>query len=69
VAYKYEVYDAIPYNSAILTKEGVVTAVNSDDAEQARRLNQEAAKSIKYGGLSEEQAWKLCTLTLRKCCT
>src|SRR5205085_6706876 len=47
-AYKYEVYDAIPYNSAILTKEGVVTAVNSDDAEQARRLNQEAAKSMKY---------------------
>jgi len=65
-AYKYEVYDAIPYNSAILTKEGVVTAVNSDDAEQARRLNQEAEKSIKYGGLSEEEAWKLCTLNPAK---
>ncbi len=61
-AYKYEVYDAIPYNAAILTKVGVVTAVNSDDAEMARRLNQEAAKSIKYGGLSEIEAWKLCTL-------
>jgi imidazolonepropionase-like amidohydrolase len=64
--YKYEVYDAIPYNSAILTKVGVVTAVNSDDAEMARRLNQEAAKSIKYGGLSEEEAWKLCTLNPAK---
>ena len=65
-AYKYEVYDAIPYNAAILTKVGVVTAVNSDDAEMARRLNQEAAKSIKYGGLSEIEAWKLCTLNPAK---
>lgn len=65
-AYKYEVYDAIPYNSAIMAKAGVVTAVNSDDAEQARRLNQEAAKSIKYGGLSDEEAWKLCTLNPAK---
>lgn len=65
-AYKYEVYDAIPYNSALLTGVGVVTAVNSDDAEMARRLNQEAAKSIKYGGLSEEEAWKLCTLNPAK---
>jgi imidazolonepropionase-like amidohydrolase len=60
-AYKYEVIDAIPYNAAILTKVGITTAVNSDDAEMARRLNQEAAKSIRYGGLTEEQAWKLCT--------
>jgi imidazolonepropionase-like amidohydrolase len=65
-AYKYEVIDAIPYNAAILTKMGINTAVNSDDAEMARRLNQEAAKSIKYGGLSEEQAWKLCTLNPAK---
>lgn len=64
--YKYEVYDAIPYNPAILSKVGIVTAVNSDDAEMARRLNQEAAKSIKYGGLSEEEAWKLCTLNPAK---
>ncbi len=65
-AYKYEVIDAIPYNAAILTKVGVVTAVNSDDAEMARRLNQEAAKCIKYGGLSEVEAWKLCTLNPAK---
>ncbi len=65
-AYKYEVIDAIPYNSAILTKMGINTAVNSDDAEMARRLNQESAKSIKYGGLTEEQAWKLCTLNPAK---
>ena len=65
-AYKYEVYDAIPYNAAILTKVGVITAINSDDAEMARRLNQESAKSIKYGGLTEIEAWKLCTLNPAK---
>jgi imidazolonepropionase-like amidohydrolase len=65
-AYKYEVIDAIPYNAAILTKVGINTAINSDDAEMARRLNQEAAKTIKYGGLTEEQAWKLCTLNPAK---
>lgn len=60
--YKAEVQDAIPYNVAIMTEVGVNVAVNSDDPEQARHLNQEAAKSIKYGGLSEEQAFKTCTL-------
>lgn len=61
-AYKNEVMEAIPYNAAILTKMGVVTAMNSDDAEMARRLNQEAAKAIKYGGLSETEALKMVTL-------
>ncbi|HYK46353.1 MAG TPA: amidohydrolase family protein, partial [Parafilimonas sp.] len=61
-AYKAEVEDAIPYNAAIMTKVGVIVAVNSDDPEQARHLNQEAAKGIKYGGLTEEQAFKMCTL-------
>lgn len=65
-AYKYEVIDAIPYNAAILTKVGVTTAINSDDAEMGRRLNQEAAKTIKYGGLTEVEAWKLCTLNPAK---
>ena len=55
-SYKAEVEDAIPYNLALMTKVGVVVAVNSDDAEQARHLNQEAAKGIKYGGLTERQA-------------
>jgi len=61
-AYKAEVEDAIPYNMALMTDVGLTVAVNSDDAEQARHLNQEAAKAIKYGGLTEEQAFKLCTL-------
>jgi imidazolonepropionase-like amidohydrolase len=65
-AYKNEVMEAIPYNAAILTKVGVNTAVNSDDAEMARRLNQEAAKAIKYGGLSETDALKLVTLNPAK---
>ncbi len=60
-AYKFEVKDAIPYNAAMLYRMGIVTAVNSDDAEMARRLNQEAAKSMKYGGLSEVQAMTLVT--------
>ena len=65
-AYKYEVIDAIPYNATIMTKVGINTAINSDDAEMARRLNQEAAKSVKYGGMSEEDAWKMVTLNPAK---
>lgn len=65
-AYKYEVNDAIPYNAAILNGVGVVTAINSDDAEMSRRLNQEAAKAVKYGGVSEEEAWKMVTLNPAK---
>lgn len=61
-AYKYEVKDAIPYNGAVLWSQGVVTAFNSDDAEMARRLNQEAAKAYKYGGVPEEEALKFVTL-------
>ena len=61
-AYKYEVKDAIPYNAALMTEAGVLTAINSDDAEMARRLNQEAAKSVKYGGMSEEEALKMVTI-------
>jgi imidazolonepropionase-like amidohydrolase len=65
-AYKMEVKEAIPYNAAILTKVGVTTAINSDDAEMARRLNQEAAKTILYGNMSEEEAWKMVTLNPAK---
>ena len=61
-AYKYEVKDAIPYNASIMADVGVTVAINSDDAEMSRRLNQEAAKSVKYGGMSEEEAWKMVTL-------
>src|SRR5690606_39586616 len=61
-AYKMEVKEAIPFNAAILNKVGITTAINSDDAEMARRLNQEAAKTVLYGGLSEEEALKLVTL-------
>lgn len=65
-AYKYEVNDAIPYNATIMHNEGVVTAINSDDGEMIRRLNQEAAKSMKYGGMSAEDAWKMVTLNPAK---
>ncbi|MCK7591756.1 amidohydrolase family protein [Subsaxibacter sp. CAU 1640] len=65
-AYKYEVNDAIPYNAAIMHNAGVTVAINSDDAEMSRRLNQEAAKTIKYGGVSEEDAMKFVTLNPAK---
>ena len=65
-AYKYEVNDAIPYNASILNAMGIVTAINSDDAEMSRRLNQEAAKAVKYGGISEQDAWKMVTLNPAK---
>ncbi|MDG2152195.1 MAG: amidohydrolase family protein [Polaribacter sp.] len=65
-AYKYEVNDAIPYNAAIMAKEGVTVAINSDDREMSRRLNQEAAKTIKYGGMSELEAWKMITINPAK---
>jgi imidazolonepropionase-like amidohydrolase len=65
-AYKYEVIDAIPYNGAIMHNVGIVTGFNSDDAEMARRLNQEAAKACKYGNVSEEEALKFVTLNPAK---
>ncbi|MCR8666279.1 amidohydrolase family protein [Aestuariibaculum sp. M13] len=65
-AYKFEVNDAIPYNASIMHNAGVTVAINSDDAEMSRRLNQEAAKTIKYGGVSEEDAWKFVTLNPAK---
>lgn len=65
-AYKFEVNDAIPYNAALLTKVGVNTAINSDDAEMGRRLNQEAAKTMKYGGMTEEEALNMITINPAK---
>lgn len=65
-AYKMEVQDAIPYNATIMQRVGVNVAINSDDAEMARRLNQEAAKSIKYGDMTEEEALKLVTINPAK---
>ncbi len=61
-AYKMEAYEAIPYNAALMTRRGVIVSVNSDDADEARHLNQEAAKSMKYGGLTENEALRLVTL-------
>jgi imidazolonepropionase-like amidohydrolase len=61
-AYKVEAYEAIPYNAALMTRRGVVVSINSDDAEEATHLNQEAAKSMKFGGLSHDEALKMITL-------
>ena len=61
-AYKNEVAEAIPYNGKLMHDAGIVTAFNSDDEEMARRLNQEAGKSVAYGKMSEEEALKLVTI-------
>ncbi len=65
-AYKIEAYDAIPYNAAIMVRKGVVVSLNSDDAELMRHLNTEAAKTMKYGGLSENEALSLVTINPAK---
>lgn len=65
-AYKFEVKDAIPYNAALMHNMGITVAINSDDAEMGRRLNQEAAKTVKYGGVAEAEAWKMVTLNPAK---
>jgi hypothetical protein len=64
--YKMEVLDAIPANAALMTRVGLNVAINSDDAEMARRLNHESAKSIKYAGMTEEESLKMCTLNPAK---
>ncbi|MBC8105386.1 MAG: amidohydrolase family protein [Anaerolineae bacterium] len=65
-AYKFEVYDAIPFNGVLMHNAGVNVSFNSDDAELARRLNLEAAKAVKYGGVSEVEALKFVTLNPAK---
>ena len=65
-AYKVEAYDAIPHNAAIMTRKGITVSINSDSAEEARHLNQEAAKAMRYGGLDENQALALVTINPAK---
>jgi imidazolonepropionase-like amidohydrolase len=65
-AYKMEVAEAIPYNGKIMHNIGITTAFNSDDAEMARRLNQEAGKAVLYGNVPEEEALKFVTLNPAK---
>lgn len=61
-AFKVEAYEAIPYNAALMAEKGVLVSINSDSAEEARHLNQEAAKAVKWGGMSDDEAFKLVTL-------
>ncbi|MEO0300243.1 MAG: amidohydrolase family protein [candidate division WOR-3 bacterium] len=65
-AYKFEVYDAIPYGAYLMYKTGVLTSLHSDFSEVAKRLNAEAAKIVKYGGLKKEEAIKLITINPAK---
>src|SRR5919206_337345 len=60
--YKMEAYDAIPYNAPIMMRHGIVVSLNSDSDERARRLNIEAAKMVRYGGVTEDEALKMVTL-------
>jgi imidazolonepropionase-like amidohydrolase len=65
-SYKVEAYDAIPYNAAIMARKGVVVSLNSDSAELMRHLNTEAAKVMKYGGMTEEEALAMVTINPAK---
>lgn len=65
-AYKFEVYDAIPYSPALMRERGVLVTLNSDSDELARRLNLEAAKAVKYGGVPPEEALKFVTWNAAK---
>ncbi|MCA1624821.1 MAG: amidohydrolase family protein [Acidobacteria bacterium] len=64
--YKLEAFDSIPYNAYILWKNGVNVSINSDSDERMRRLNLDAAKAMKYGGVPEEEALKMITLNPAK---
>ena len=64
--YKFEVYDAIPQNACLMAQRGVLTSINSDSRDLQRRLNQEAAKSITYCGMSPEDAWDMVTINPAK---
>lgn len=65
-AYKVEVQDAIPYAGSIMHEQGIVVSFNSDDGELARHMNHEAAKAMRFGGVSEEEALKFVTLNPAK---
>ncbi|MFO7256236.1 MAG: amidohydrolase [Bacteroidota bacterium] len=65
-AYKFEVYYSTAYNAAILTRNGVVTSINSDDPGVIRHLYHEASKTLKYGGLSRDEALALITINPAK---
>ena len=64
--YKIEAIDAIPHNAALMTRKGVLVSINSDSAERARRMNTEAAKAVKWGGLSDDEALALVTINPAK---
>lgn len=65
-SYKFEVIDAIPYNGTLMNSVGVLTSYNSDSNELARRMNTEAAKAVKYGGVTQEEALKFVTINPAK---
>jgi len=65
-AYKFEVYDAIPYNGSLMRDRGVLVSFNSDSSELARRLYTEAAKAVKYGGTPQIEAFQFVTINPAK---
>ena len=65
-AYKFEVYDAIPYAGSLMRERGMVVSFNSDSSDLARRLYLESAKAVKYGGTTEEEALKFVTINPAK---
>jgi imidazolonepropionase-like amidohydrolase len=66
--YKYEAFFTMPYAAALMAKRGVLVAINSDDNERMRRLFIDAAKTVRFGGLSEIEALKTITINPAKIC-
>ncbi|MBK6315445.1 MAG: amidohydrolase [Blastocatellia bacterium] len=64
--YKVEAFDATPYNTAIMWKAGINVSLNSDDGERQRRLNTDAARAVRYGGVPEDEALKMITINPAK---
>lgn len=60
--YKYEAWDAIPWNAVMAMRAGVRVAIKSDSDDFIRRLNQEAGKTMRYGGATEDEAMKMLTV-------
>ncbi|MEX2478713.1 MAG: amidohydrolase family protein [Gracilimonas sp.] len=61
-AYKFEVYYSTAFNASILNANGVINSINSDNDQLLRTLNHEAAKVVRYGDTSVNDAIKMITL-------
>ena len=65
-AYKWEAYNTMPHAAALCAERGVLVALNSDDAERMRHLFNDAAKTVRFGGVTEDEAIRMLTINPAK---